>query len=275
VLRLWRDRVRIALCPDRLIAVRYGAGPRPRIVDKMVQNNYSTPGAGWQELLPLLKATLNNPEWKNADATLVLSNYFVHYLLLPWNAVSLTDAEQRSLLQHRYAEVYGEASAAWELRIHEGSFGSPSLASAVDRSLLEQLTRIFDDSPLRLKSIQPYLMTAFNDCRRKLGNQAAWLLLAEPGVFCIGLLRNGQWQAIRSRRADGDWFDEAMLALEREMLLADKEYENSKVFMYAPELPVSSPIRRGALVIHPLQPAVPAALSAGDMGVYAMAAAGG
>lgn len=274
MLHLWRDRVCIALCPDRLITVHYRSGLQPRIVDKKVQYNYSAPEAGWQATLTLLKATLNNPAWQNADATLIISNHFVHYLMLPWNDVVLTDAEKLSLLQHRFAEVYGEASATWELRLNEGSFGSPSLASAVDQGLLEQLKNIFNESPLRLKSIQPYLMTAFNTCRRKLGRDAAWFVLAEQGVFCIGLLRNGQWQSIRLRRTEGDWFDEAMLLLEREMLLAEKEYEGSKVFIYAPEIPVSSPIKRGTLLIYPLQPDLPAALSPGEMSIYAMAAAG-
>lgn len=274
MLRLWRDRVCIALCPDRLVTVHYRTGLRPRIVDKKVLHNYSAPEAGWQASLPLLKATLNNPDWQNAEATLIISNHFVHFLLLPWSDVALTEAEKLSLLQHRFAEVYGEASATWELRLNEGSFGSPSLASAVDQGLLEQLKDIFNESPLRLKSIQPYLMTAFNICRRKLGKDAAWFVLVEQGVFCIGLLRNGQWQSIRLRRTEGDWFDEAMLVLEREMLLAEKEYESSKVYIYAPEIPVSSPIKRGTLLIHPLQPDLPAALSPQEMSIYAMAAAG-
>jgi hypothetical protein len=273
VLRLWRDQVRIVLCPDRVITVHCKAGLRPHIVAKQV-HQYSGSEPGWQAALPVLQAALNNPDWKNADATLIISNHFVRFMLLPWNEVSLTDAEKLSLLQHRFAEVYGEASATWELRLNEGSFGSPSLASAVDQGLLEQLKSIFNASQLRLKSIQPYLMTAFNACRRDLGNDAAWFVVAEKGVFCIGLLHNGQWQSIRLRRAESDWFDEALLVLEREMLLADKENENSKVFIYAPEIPVLSPIKRGKLVIHPLHPNSRAKLSPAEMGSYAMAAAG-
>ncbi|HTN94275.1 MAG TPA: hypothetical protein VMJ33_06835 [Gallionella sp.] len=274
MLRLLRDRVCIALCPDRLIAVHYRPGLRPRIVDKTVQHTYSSPETGWQATLTLLKATLNNPAWKDADATLILSNHFVHFLLLPWNDVALTEEEKLSLLQLRFAEVYGEASATWELRLNEGSFGSPSLASAVDQGLLEQLKNIFDESTLRLKSIQPNLMAAFNRCYRKLGKDPAWLVVAEQGVFCVGLLREGEWQSIRLRRIEGEWFDEAMLVLEREMLLAEEQYERSKVYLYAPEMPVTAPIKRGALEILPLQPELPPVLSSGEMSIYAIAAAG-
>lgn len=279
MLRLWRDQVRIALCPDRVITVHCKAGLRPRIVAKQV-HKYSGSEPGWQAALSVLQAALDNPDWQNVDATLIISNHFVRFLLLPWNDVALTDAEKLSLLQHRFAEVYGEASATWELRLNEGSFGSPSLASAVDQGLLEQLKSVFNASPLRLKSVQPYLMTAFNVCRRDLGNGTAWFVLAEQGIFCIGLLHNGQWQSIRLRRTEGDyftgsdWFDEAMLVLEREMLLADNGNESSKVFVYAPENPVLAPIKRGALVIHPLLPNSRAVLSPEEMSGYAMAAAG-
>ncbi len=273
MLRLWRDQVRIALCPDRVITVHCKAGLRPRIFAKQV-HMCSGSEAGWQAALPVLQAALDNPDWQNADATLILSNHFVRFLLLPWNDISLTDAEKLSLLQHSFSEVYGEASATWELRLSDGSFGSPSLASAVDQVLLEQLKGIFNESRVRLKSIEPYLMTAFNACRRDLGNDAAWFVLAEQGVFCIGRLHKGQWQSIRSRRTESDWFDEAMLVLEREMLLADKESDGSKVYMYAPETPVLSPIERGKLVIHPLHPNLKDALPPWEMSIYAMAAAG-
>lgn len=273
MLRLWRDQVRIALCPDRVITVHYRAGLRPRIVAKQVRH-YSAAEPGWQAALPVLQSALANPDWENADATLILSNHFMRFLLLPWSDVALTGAEKLSLLQHRFNEVYGEASATWELRLNEGSFAAPSLASAVDRDLLGQLQGIFKASPLRLKSIQPYLMSAFNVCRRDLGNGAAWLVLVEQGMSCIGLLHRGQWQSIRLRRTGSDWFDETMLALEREILLADHGKQTSKVLVYAPEHPVPALLKRGALTIHAVLPDARAALAPGDMGGYAMAAAG-
>lgn len=279
MLRLWRDRVRIVLCPDRLIAVHYKAGLRPRIIAKQVHRyaatGYSGTGADWRAALTALQAVLGNRDWKNAQATLIISNHFVRFLLLPWNDVALSDGEKLALLQDRFAEVYGEASATWELRLHEGAFGSPSLASAVDQDLLEQLKGIFKVSGVRLKSIQPYLMTVFNACRRDLDNEAAWFVLAEQGMSCIGLLRKGQWQSIRLRRTESDdELDEAMVALEREKLRADPGNENGKVFVFAPGNFGSAPTRRGTLAIHPLHPKSCALLEREEMHGYAMAVAG-
>ncbi len=273
MLRLWRDQLRIAVCPDRVIVVHCKAGLRPSIVAKKV---YTSSGSepGWTAALSMLKTALDNPDWQNSDATLIISNHFVRFLMLPWSDVALNDAEKLSLLRQRFVEVYGEVSATWEMCLNEGSFGSPSLACAVETSLLEQLKSVFSTSSLRLKSIQPYLMTAFNFCRKDLGNGAAWFVLAEQGIFCIGLLHKGRWQSIRLRLAEKDWFDEAMRALEREMLLADNGNESNKVFLYSPENPVSASIKRGALVIQPLLPTLRAALPFDEMGIYAMAVAG-
>ena len=273
MLRLWRDQVRIALCPDRLITTHFKAGLRPDIVAKQV-HTYSGSEPGWQATISLLQAALNNPEWKNADATLILSNHFVRFLMLPWSDVPLTDAERAALLQQRFVEVYGEESANWDLRLNEGSYGSPSLASGIETGVLEQLKSIFSASSLRLKSVQPYLMTAFNVCRRDLGDETAWFVLVEKGLSCIGLLYQGRWQSIRLRLTEKDWFDEAMRSLEREMLLAEHGNESSKVFVYSPESPVTAPIKRGRLAIHPLLPKLHAALSPKEMSVFAMAVAG-
>jgi hypothetical protein len=273
VLRLWRDQVRIALCPDRVITTRYKAGLRPNIVAKNIQK-YSGADAGWKAAMHMLEAVLANPEWQNSDATLILSNHFIRFLMLPWSEVDLDEAEKRSLLQERFLEVYGESSEIWDLRLNEGVFGFPSLACAMQASMLEQIKSAFSASSIRLKSIQPFLMTAFNLCRKSLGKGTAWFILAEQGIFCIGLLHKGRWQRIKLRLSENEGFDEAIRVLEREMLLADRGAENSQVFLYSPENPVYSPISRNGLVIHPLLPAQLPSSSHKESSAYAMAAAG-
>ena len=273
MLRLWRDQVRIALCPDRVITTRYKAGLRPSIVAKNIQK-YSGADAGWQAALHMLEAVLGNPEWQNSDATLILSNHFIRFLMLPWSDVELDEAEKHSLLQQRFIEVYGETSEIWDLRLNEGAFGFPSLACAVQTSMLEQIKSAFTTSSLRLKSVQPYLMTAFNLCRKSLGKGTAWFILAEQEIFCIGLLHKGRWQRIKLRVAEKEGLDEAIRVLEREMLLADRGAENSQVFLYSPENPVYSPITRDGLVIHPLLTGQLPFFSQKESSAYAMAAAG-
>ncbi len=270
---LSRNQIHIALCPDRLITAHCTGLVRPRVVAKKI---YRHGGAeqGWQAAIPVLQTVLDDYEASKADVRLVISNHFMRYQLLPWNDVMLTDAEKRVLLEVRFAEAYGESSEAWSLRVNEGAYGCPSLASAMDSDLLNQLTEACGKSALRLRSVQPYLMTAFNSCRRELGKGSAWFVITEYGVCCIGLLKDGEWQCIRLRRTEGDWFEEAMLLLEREMLRAENQDKGNKVLFFAPEHPELEPVDRDGLELRPLTPRLPAMLAPEEMRSYAMAVAG-
>jgi hypothetical protein len=273
VLPLWRDKVRFVLCKDRLIVLHYQSGRRPHILSKQVFP-YTGQETGWQPLLALLDSVLKGKEWKAADAMVVLSNHFVRFLVLPWNEAILSGAEKMALVQHRFDEVYGEASADWDFRLSEGSFGAASIACAIPQKLLSQLKAIFENSSLRLKLVQPYLMTAFNACRRELGKEPTWFVLAERDNICVGLLHKGHWSSIRLRHVVTDWFEEAMLMLEREALLAKDGSKFSKVFVLAPETSGLIRVKREPWTINQLNLNTPLEISPAEMPNYAMAAAG-
>ena len=273
MLPLWRDKVRIVLCKDRLIILHYQGGRRPRIHSKQVYP-YTGVETGWQPLLGLLESVLKDKDWKQADTMVVLSNHFVRFLVLPWNEAILSGDEKMALVQHRFDEVYGEASSTWNFRLNEGSFGTPSIACAIPQKLLDQLKALFETSPLRLKSVQPYLMTAFNACRNELGKDPSWFVLAERDNICVGLLQDGQWSSIRLRNVVSDWLEEAMLMLEREALLATGGNKHTKVFIFAPETSSVATIKREPWTINRLMLTPLPEISKAEMSNFAMAAAG-
>ncbi len=274
MLPLWRDKVRIVLCKDRLIVLHHQGGKRSRIHSKQVLP-YTGPESGWQPVVAMLESVLNGKDWKKADATVILSNYFVRYLVLPWNEAILSGPEKMALVQHRFDEVYGEASSSWEFRLSEGSFGSPSIACAIPHALLNHLKVLFEAATLSLKFVQPYLMSAFNACRSELGSGASWFVLAERDNICVGLQQAGQWSSIRLRHVVSDWFEEAMLMLEREALLAANGEKLNKVFVLAPEVAGMTSIKRGHWSINRLVLNPPLGLSQEEMTTsYAMVTAG-
>ena len=273
MLPLWRDKVRIVLCKDRLIMLHYRGGRRARIHSKKVYP-YSGTETGWEPLLSLLESVLKDMELKKAEATVVLSNHFMRFLVLPWNETFLSGKEKMALVQHRFDEVYGEASSGWDFRLNEGSFGMPSIACAIPQKLLDQLKAVFSSSRLKLKSVQPYLMTAFNVCCSELGNEPSWFVLAERDNICVGLLENGQWSSIRLRNVVSDWFEESMLMLEREALLAEGGNKFNKVFVFAPEEFGTAPIKRQPWAISRLVLNPPPEISNAEMANFAMATAG-
>lgn len=269
MLPLWRDHLHIALCPDRLVLLRIQRGLRPHLGAKRVM---SCDGEqGWECALAALAAETAKPEWQNADVTVVLSNHFVRYQRVPWSDQLSSDEERAALVRHCYSEIYGSAAAGWELRWSEEPPGAPWLASAVEASLLERLREILTHAGLRLHSVQPYLMAAFNRWRKEFKGAQQWFVLGEPGWLCVAQIEGGTWRSIRSHRIEGAWQDAAPLILEREMLLADDALPQ-EILLQAPE--GLGNIGGVARQIRQLQPGPLPGLAAADEKHYAMVLGG-
>jgi hypothetical protein len=166
----------------------------------------------WRAALQALAQALEEAGASRASATVVLSNHFVRYLVLPWQPELNSARELAELARLRLQAVYGDAAADWTVRCSEGGWGQTSVACAIDSALLEGLQAVLDARHLRLASLQPLLMAAFNDLRRRFGDDAAFAIV-EPGRVCVGLMQQGAFDAIASRRAGAD----AVLAVEQEL----------------------------------------------------------
>src|SRR5512143_3410684 len=83
VLPSWRNHLYIALCPDRVVMLYIQRGLRPRLGAKLEMPCEGE--HGWECTLAALAGVAANPEWQNADVTVVLSNHFVRYQLVPWS----------------------------------------------------------------------------------------------------------------------------------------------------------------------------------------------
>ena len=82
----WHDRLRIGLTPDRLLAAAYGRGMRPRLV-KTETVALPSPGADpWSSAVVALPGMIATLGLRRPQVTVVLSNAFVRYAVLPWSA---------------------------------------------------------------------------------------------------------------------------------------------------------------------------------------------
>ncbi len=266
----WRDRVRVVLRPDRVILVRLARGMRPRVSAKEI---LACTADGWQPALAALAGALKGAHWRRADATVILSNHFVRYLLVPWSDQLVTDEERAAWVRHTFAEVHGADAAQWEFRWSEEGPGHPQVASAVEQALLAGIREVFKGSTLRLCSLQPYAMSAFNHWRRAMHGQERFFLLAEPGRLCLASLGHDQWRSFRSWRLGEAWQDELPCFLERELLLGEAGEARPQVFLHLPEAPGFS-LPAGAWSAHSLKLApLPGFSPVGDA-AYAMALCG-
>ena len=169
----------------------------------------------WHGALEALKGMSLAPR---ARATVVLSNHFVRYALVPWSAALSTSAEEEAFLRHHFAKIHGERAKGWLFRASEGRRGEPRLASAIDGELVAAIKQVFAASKAKLVSVQPALMHVFNGARAAVPHPGgAWLVIAEADRACVALHADGAFRAVQN--AKGDW----RTLLERERFRAPHE----------------------------------------------------
>ena len=231
------DRVAIALAPDRVAGVRVRRGFEQKIVAKQLVS--CVPGASrhaWEGAVNVLPELLNEIGSESAAATLILSNSFVRYAVVPWSENLSTPKDEMAFARHCLSAIYGDAVNDWELRLSPGGVGEPRIASAVDRSLLQSVRGAVAKSRLRVRSIQPFLMAAFNRWQRDLDSDNCLFLVVESGQYACAAIRNAQWHALHSGTVNGDLAAELPHVLNRESLWADMP-DRPAAFLYAPEHP--------------------------------------
>jgi hypothetical protein len=234
VLRLSRDPILIGLAPSELSIVRLSGAWRRRIV--AAQAIDCDPAFGvepWQGALTALRQIATSLTGEAADVTIVLSNHFVRYAIVPWSDALDNADEELAFARHTFARIHGERARLWEVRIGDEATGAARLASGIDRGLFDALRACFPSSgKARVVSVQPHLMSAFNHWRRRLARDA-WFLVVEPQRACITLRSKGRWTAVRTARGEFDdaaaWVD--LLERERYRVEADAPDE---VAVFAP-----------------------------------------
>ena len=227
----WRERVTITLSPLQVTMARQSRGLRPAPKDrKVLACTGPVGGENWQPAVETLRDALTHPNIEAGDATVVLSNHFVRYLLLPWNPNLVTAQEELAFARARFAQAFGEAAHSWVLQLSRGRPGAPGVACALERPLLEAVTALIAASPLRLRSLQPSLMAVCNG-RNKLPAGNAWIAFAESGRLLLGALRGGEWVSLRSRPLNGHSVRLAEV-IGQEALLLGLEPGNADIFLH-------------------------------------------
>jgi hypothetical protein len=212
---LWRNHLRISLCAETLVLAAYARGLRPGkggISVTPVQGNPNEPE--WRAALDALPEALGG--LRDHDVSVVLADQFVRYVLLPWNAALKSEEQWLALARHRLGAVHGAAAADWDVKLTETAPSGPRLACAVDRELLAELAAKLLAANVRLVSVQPFLVAAFNRIRRTIGNGSCWLVVEEPRRLTLAFIQHGVWVAVRSRRTDPGWRAALPELLERE-----------------------------------------------------------
>jgi hypothetical protein len=233
VLRLSRDRVLVGLAPEALTLLGVSGAARPRVSD--MRTVACDPGFGsepWQGAAAALARLAGEIGKASAKVTVVLSNHFARFALIPWSEGLGGAEEEAAFARYCFAKIHGERSKDWDLRLSPAPAGSTRIASAVDTSLVQSLKAAFP-ARAKLASIQPYLMSAFNRLRGQIQGAGAWFLLVEPQRACLIRMERGRWATVRSVRGSFDGPQEWAGLLDRERHLAGGEVSDA-VYVHAP-----------------------------------------
>lgn len=201
--RLWGERLRIGLSGTRVELARTALlGGRIRD-EKRFNFRSASVRPVTEKILIALPRALEQFGAGRGQASVVISNDLVRYLMLPWQESASSPQEVREIARLQFEQVHGEAARGWTVQCHEGGWGRPTLACAIDTALIEGVKAVLDARQLRITTLQPLLMAGFNAVRSELAGDTA-LAIVEADRVCVGVLRDGHLTEVSSRHSRGD-----------------------------------------------------------------------
>lgn len=231
--RLVATRLTIALGSDGIALVQHARFKKTLVQQKFIAN---TQGADWQSLVQQLDAALSQLKLaSNAVCSIVLSSDFVRYLMLPAQQFAMNNAEKTAYIQAAYRDIYGAAADGWLIKCDDVAPQDNMLAVAVDEQLMIALSQLAAQHKLKIRSVQPYLMAAFNGLTPQISRKNGYLALLEQSKLLLIRLNNGQCQHLRTFSFSHDWQLDLQQAIQRESALnEDINATDKQVFVYAP-----------------------------------------
>lgn len=238
MLPLWRSEMRIVLCPDKVILLGVSKGLRRKMTYQTILPCFPMPGApAWQPALNAIEHWLDVTDWRRSSAMVILSNHFVRYALMPFSDEVANAVEELTLAQIMMEDTYGEIAKQWRLRITGGEYGEPRLIAAMDTALLDAITEITTRTDIRLTSIKPYFMSAFNGFREQMLENDGMFALVESGRIVLAIFKNKQLSGVRHMQLNDALNEQLPDLLLREISLNGLEPNELPVYLHVAEKP--------------------------------------
>lgn len=169
-----------------------------------------------------------------AEVSVVISGHFSRFCLVPWSAQISSPEELRGFARLCFEDLFGAATQAWSLVLSAEPAGYDRIASALPQDLLDRLRTLVSARGLRLRSVQPYLMSAFNRFDKGLDAGDFLFVVAEPQRSVLLLAREGRWASVRSvGGSDSDGALSALIGRERQLQASTSE-RAFNVYLHAP-----------------------------------------
>lgn len=146
------------------------------------------------ELTNALKSVASNIKAKRVR--FVISNHFVRYGVLPWQAGVSARQDWLALAQHDFRKRFGPVADQWQVRVSLNGYGKSVVTSAVDQALLDDLQTLAQTQQWQIVSIEPILTSVLQAQHnsQKQSPQNTWLIIAEPERVLLCETNQQEWQ---------------------------------------------------------------------------------
>jgi hypothetical protein len=201
---LWRDEIAIFLSPRRIALARRARGLKARLTAAS-EVAVAEGGIGdYGPALTRLAEILLEPTWQDAAARVVVADLWARYGIVPASNSRLDDQGRRAHARYVFADAYGEGMADWQVVLEDSPPGRASVACAIPGGFKAALDAALAVGRLKVVSVQPLLVVAFNAWRRRLPRGDVWFIALEDGWISAVQLADGVWNRIQAARLSSD-----------------------------------------------------------------------
>ncbi|SFI17136.1 hypothetical protein [Nitrosomonas sp. Nm34] len=239
---LWRDRIQVFFAPGRVDMVRTFRGTKSRQSPRISQvHGYLQDTAMWKRSLQQLEQMIEKENMasslKGAELIITLSNHFIRYVVVSPQQEITGPAELFAYANFRMREVYGERVDDWIVSISDEDPYQGTLCAAITRDLYSEFEALVSRHRMKLRRIEPYLTTAFDQWCQSFNDKRFWFVVIEPERLCMILFSNSEWKGIRNQRVVHSIETELLAALEQEAINSGYREPIEQVYLLAPENP--------------------------------------
>ncbi|MDD5248616.1 MAG: hypothetical protein PHY45_06510 [Rhodocyclaceae bacterium] len=208
------------MTPTKMAVARLGKGREGEGLGA-VGVSPQTSSALWQAPLAALERWLSDAKLRRAAASLVLSNRFVRFALVPWSGVPARPDEEAELALACFEPRYGDMTG-WTVQMEASAYRAPRIACAIETEFLGAAQQVFGKHRLLCAAVRPAFVAGWNRHQRGLKHAKlrddGLFAMAESETLVMASCRAGVWHSVRSvalRRGQRDVWK----LLDREKLL--------------------------------------------------------
>lgn len=231
---LWRDEIGLFVAPTRIVLARMKRGIQPVNVAERNIIVATRETHSWEAAIDALEVCLEDSAWHGANVRMIIADHWARYSIVPWSDALSDEAERVQHARLCMANTFGDVVSQWTVTVSDAPPGSSQVACAIPTALLDRIRPVIESHDLKIKSVQPQLIAAFNGWRDKLPRGDAWFVALDAGSLAAAHFTSTEWDCVRSVRIGTDWEIE-LKRLQTFGRLARTGNEESRVYVDAPK----------------------------------------